>query len=100
MGGQYKGDAQAQEHFQQALSQINRDLTAAMDAVDKANQAYQSIRPDINPAQVESQLNALSLALSRLDPSQATALINQLGQRGLSPAQQTALSNLWLKTVP
>ncbi len=100
MGGKYKDDSPQKAQFQQTLTQINRDLTAAVDIVNKANQAYDGIRPGINPQQVENQLNALSLSLSRLDPATAGQLIDQLGKLGLSPTQQTALSNIWLKTVP
>ncbi len=96
MGGQYKDDSPLKLHFQEQLSQIQRDLTAGVDAVDSINQVYQTQRPDLSPAALEGALNQLSLALSRLNVNQAEALIGQLG---LTPAQQAALGNLWLKTV-
>ncbi|HXT00032.1 MAG TPA: hypothetical protein VN915_05120 [Elusimicrobiota bacterium] len=96
MGGQYKDTSPLHEHFTEQLAQIQRDLNAGVDAMDKLDQAYRGLRPGLSPAQLDGELNKLSLALSRLNPSQAEAL---LGQLRLTPAQQADLGNLWLKTV-
>ncbi len=97
MGGQYKGNSpQQNEAFQAQLAQLQRDLNAGVDAVAAINAAYQNLRPNLSPAQLDGDLNQLSLALSRLGPTQAAALIGQLG---LTPSQQAELGNLWLKTV-
>ena len=97
LGGRYSDRSPRDPRFQEQLAQIRSDLLSEVDALGQVNQAYQNLRSDSNDAaQRENRLNQLSLALSRLSPIQAGALVDQLD---LTPEQKTELANVWLKTV-
>jgi len=85
--------------MKETLDKINRNLVNALQAADKANEAYNDIRSGIDPAQLESRLNALSLALSRLDVEATAQLLNELAKLPLSDAQKSYLSQLILRTL-
>lgn len=99
-GGEYRGRADPMRpYLQETLTKVNRDIVAGLNVADRASALYQRLRPDLGQAQLEGDLNALSLALQRLDPSTAGQLIDQLGRANLSDAQKQFLSNAWLRTV-
>ena len=100
MGGRYNGtESPLKPAFQDTLTQINKSLTAGVGVIDQAAKLYDGIRGDLTPAQLESGLNALSLALSRLDPATEAQLLAQLQGRSLTDAQKTFIDQLWLRTV-
>lgn len=99
-GGALKDESpEARLRFQNELAQIRRDLAAGLDVLDKANLLYKDLRPDLGPGQLDTELNQLALALSRLEPGAARSLLSQLAARGLTAPQANALVNLWLKTA-
>ncbi|MBI3553153.1 MAG: hypothetical protein HY077_11615 [Elusimicrobia bacterium] len=98
-GGEYESKSPLRPHFQETLTRINHDVSSAVDVVDKANQIYRELRPEVDGAALEGRLNALSLSLSRLDPDTASHLFDELGKMSLSDAQKQALTNIWLRTV-
>jgi len=97
-GGRLKSSPLAPQ-LQQQLSKIQNDLNAALNVIDKANQAYDGLRPELGPGPLDAKLNQLSLALARLEPGAAQSLLSELGKRVLSGPQAAALSNLWLRTL-
>jgi hypothetical protein len=99
-GGQYKDVSPAlKSQLQGTLTQIQQNLTNALNIVNQANQAYDNLGPNANPAQLEKDLNNLSLALSRLDANATSQVLDQLNKSQLTPSQKAALSNIWLRTV-
>jgi hypothetical protein len=100
-GGEYETKGQPLRPFlPEATRVVTNAIADGVEAADKAASLANLIDASATPAQIDAGLNSLSLALSRLSPEAATALIERMGALPLSDAQKRLLSDALLRVVP
>lgn len=100
-GGEYETKGQPlRPYLPDATRVVTRAIADGVEAADRAADLVRLIDANAVTAQIDAGLNALSLALSRLGPEAATALIERMGTLPLTDDQKRLLSDALLRVVP
>ncbi len=100
-GGEYETKGQPLHPFlPQATKVVTTAISDGLQAAERASDLASLVAAGAAPAQIDAGLNSLSLALSRLGPEAAGALIDRLGTLPLNDQQRRLLSDALLRVVP
>lgn len=100
-GGEYETKGQPLRPFlPEATKVVTSAISDGLQAAERATDLARLVDAGATAAQLDAGLNSLSLALSRLSPEAAGALVDRLGALPLSDAQKRLLSDALLRVVP
>lgn len=100
-GGEYETRGQPLRPFLPAGTKVvTETLADGLEAAARAAELARLIDLGAAGPQLDAGLNSLSLALSRLTPEAATALIERLGSLPLTDGQKQLLTDALLRVVP
>lgn len=82
-----------------ALGLVQTGLTKGLAAAEEAEQAWQRLRGEIDPAQWQLIADRLSRSLVDLGPQVLPRVLDELAKAGLNDAQRRLISDLVLRTL-
>lgn len=100
-GGEYEAKGQVMRPYLPGATRVVTDaISDGVQAAERATDLVRLIDSGAAAAQIDAGMNALSLALARLSPEAAGALVDRMSALPLTDQQRAVLADVLLRVAP